>query len=248
MKVFLILLLCTVAAAQVELDASSVLSRIGGNDNVFLKVYAPWCGWCKKLAPVWESLAEKFEDSPNIVIAKFDATQVGSEEVTSKFAVRGFPTLLFFRAGETKPLSFTGERTIEALVNFVESSAASEDKSKFSPQELEQTTQGVVELTQESFDSVVLDPSKDVFVKFYAPWCGHCQRMAAVWDQLGEQEPDIVIAKIDASRFSEVSARHGVRGFPTLKFYSKADKSGNVVYKGVRDLASFQSFLDQQRS
>lgn len=104
---------------------------------------------------------------------------------------------------------------------------------------------GVVTLTPDNFDAVVNDPSKHVFVKFYAPWCGHCVRMAPAWVDLAkahEANADIVIAELDASAHSQVASKYGIRGFPTLKLFTKTDKAG-LPYQGARDIKSFENFL-----
>ncbi|XP_063817275.1 protein disulfide-isomerase [Pseudophryne corroboree] len=96
--------------------------------NVFVEFYAPWCGHCKQLAPIWDQLGEKFKDNEDIVIAKTDSTANEIEAVK----IHSFPTLKYFPAGAGRNVvDYNGERTLEALSKFVESGgqdgAADED-------------------------------------------------------------------------------------------------------------------------
>ena len=60
----------------------------------------------------------------------------------------------------------------------------------------------VTTLTTDNFDSIALDHDKDVLVEFYAPWCGHCKRLAPTWDELAAKyagSEDVTIAKVDCT-------------------------------------------------
>jgi len=107
------------------------------------------------------------------------------------------------------------------------------------------TVDGVTTLVGKQWDEIVNDSNKDVLVKYYAPWCGHCKALAPVWEELGKDTADIedlVIAKFDATA-NEVAGLE-IRGYPTLKFYPKDNKAG-VDYNGDRDLPAFQKWLSE---
>lgn len=107
---------------------------------------------------------------------------------------------------------------------------------------------GLTTLVGKNWEDIVKDASKDVLVKYYAPWCGHCKSLAPIWDELAKDVADIddlVIAKFDATA-NEVNGVD-IRGYPTLKFYPKDNKAG-MDYSGDRQLLDFQNWLAENSS
>eukprot|EP00994_Dinema_validum_P002387 NODE_1524_length_919_cov_79.944828_g1183_i0.p1 GENE.NODE_1524_length_919_cov_79.944828_g1183_i0~~NODE_1524_length_919_cov_79.944828_g1183_i0.p1 ORF type:complete len:268 (-),score=45.81 NODE_1524_length_919_cov_79.944828_g1183_i0:48-851(-) len=264
---FILLLLCLVACnAQdptgsltgvVDLTTANWDENMAKDSHFLIEFYAPWCGWCKKLVPVWTELGLLSENHPSVNVAKFDATQADSSEIKSKFGIRGFPTIILLKAGaRDTPIKFTGDRTTEGFSAFVKSHTDASLDEHAPAAEAEKPIEAdtasedgtVIDLTPDNFDAVVLDDSKDVFVKFYAPWCGHCQRMEGAWNELAKAEPEVVIARCDASKYNELGSRFGVRGFPTLKWFAKSNKAGDDSYRGARDMPSLQSYVMDQKS
>ncbi|CAL2037080.1 unnamed protein product [Caenorhabditis brenneri] len=94
--------------------------------TVFVKFYAPWCGHCKQLVPVWDKLAEKYENNPNVVIAKLDATLNELADIK----VNSFPTLKLWPAGSSTPVDYDGDRNLEKFEEFVNKYAGSDAKSQ----------------------------------------------------------------------------------------------------------------------
>ncbi|CAI0554434.1 unnamed protein product [Linum tenue] len=80
----------------------------------------------------------------------------------------------------------------------------------------------VLVLDESNFDSAI-STFDHIFVDFYAPWCGHCKRLAPELDKaaaiVAESKDAIVIAKIDAEKYRRLADKHDVDGYPTLKIF-----------------------------
>eukprot|EP00877_Chromochloris_zofingiensis_P010899 jgi/Chrzof1/6062/Cz17g07100.t1_PDI3 len=85
------------------------------------QVYAPWCGHCKTLEPIYKKLAKRFAKVDTVTIAKMDGTENEHPDVE----IKGFPTIVFFPAGEdSKPVSFDGgDRSLKSLTKFIKKHA-----------------------------------------------------------------------------------------------------------------------------
>uniref|UniRef100_A0A8C1XVZ5 Protein disulfide-isomerase A3 n=1 Tax=Cyprinus carpio TaxID=7962 RepID=A0A8C1XVZ5_CYPCA len=89
--------------------------------DVLVEFYAPWCGHCKNLEPIYKELGEKLSGDPNIVIAKMDAT---ANDVPPNYDVQGFPTIYFVPSGQKdQPQRYEGGREVSDFITFLKKEA-----------------------------------------------------------------------------------------------------------------------------
>ena len=75
---------------------------------------------------------------------------------------------------------------------------------------------GVVPLTKANFSSVTANPDALWLVEFYAPWCGHCKRLAPILDEIADEVEGVRIGKVDATVETALRDRYSVKGYPTV--------------------------------
>jgi len=98
---------------------------------------------------------------------------------------------------------------------------------------------------QAEYDAAVA--GKAAFVKFLAPWWGHCKKMKPAWDKLSEDFKDsktAAIVDVDCTTDDnkDVCSKFGVRGYPTIKYFTGATDPSGDKYEGGRDYDSLKAF------
>jgi|UPI000581B32A protein disulfide-isomerase-like protein len=101
----------------------------------------------------------------------------------------------------------------------------------------------VVQLHQNNFHEITT--GKSVFIKFFAPWCGHCKAMAEDWEELAEIWKDHevgLVAEVDCTVEEQLCEELEVTGFPTLMY---GDAMSLELYEGPRDLETLKAFAEE---
>lgn len=104
-------------------------------------------------------------------------------------------------------------------------------------------TASVIHLDEENFDQAIRDSRVPVLVDFWATWCGPCQMIAPVLDEIAKEQGDAIrIVKVDVDQNQTIADRFGVRNVPTLLFFKGGEVRDQVV--GVTSKADLVSRLN----
>jgi thioredoxin 1 len=105
------------------------------------------------------------------------------------------------------------------------------------------TTATVTHLDEDNFDQAIRDSKVPVLVDFWATWCGPCQMIAPVLDEIAKEQGDAIrIVKVDVDQNQTIADRFGVRNVPTLLFFKGGEVRDQVV--GVTSKADLVSRLN----
>jgi len=222
----------------VELTAGNFNHKVVNSDELWLvEFYAPWCGHCVNLAPEWKKAATALKGVVNVGAVDMDTH--GS--VGGPYNVRGFPTIKIFGANKRSPQDYNGGRTAQAIVdeamktlkNLVSARLRGGGRSSGGGRRSGGSggsggSDDVVELTDANFEEEVLKSPDLVLVEFFAPWCGHCQRLAPEWKKAAQElKGKVKVTALDATQHAGTAQRFQIQGYPTIKFFPAGAKDWN---------------------
>lgn len=195
-------------------------------------------------------VAAKYRGEVNFVW--IDATKFGDHAKALNLAEPKWPSFVIQSLEDQLKYPYDQSKPVEAeavsvmVGEYVAGKLLPKLKSQPIP---ESQNESVFTLVGDQFDEVVYDDSKDVFVEFYATWCGHCKRLAPIWASLGdhfaEVKDQLVIAKMESTENDlPASVPFRISGFPTLKF-KPAESREFIEYSGDRELESLVAFVEE---
>jgi len=119
MKLLILGLCISYALAEVKVLTAANFDGIAldTSKDVLVEFYAPWCGHCKSLEPVYNQVGKTFENEKNCVVAKVDADH--ERDLGSRFGVSGFPTIKFFPKNNKAGEEYNGGRSEQDFIDFL---------------------------------------------------------------------------------------------------------------------------------
>ncbi|KAJ6253787.1 protein disulfide isomerase [Anaeramoeba flamelloides] len=165
-----------------------------------------------------------------------------------KYGLETYPGIVIIDNKNNQYYRFEEEWGKEGLEKFFKSFLEGKLEPSIRSQPIPEENDGPVKkVVRKNWDEIVNDPEKDVFVKVYAEWCGHCKQLAPVYEELAKKfakVENLVIAEIDGAN-NDLGNGASVTGFPTLIFFPAKDKMNFVTYQGGRTLEDMAQYLKQ---
>ena len=94
-----------------------------------------------------------------------------------------------------------------------------------------------------NFDSLVLKSDVPVLVDFYADWCGPCQRLTPILEELAGETPDAKIVKVNVDRSPNLAAEYGVDSIPSLRVFKNGAVTEQLV--GLANKSQLKSLISR---
>ncbi|VAI33009.1 unnamed protein product [Triticum turgidum subsp. durum] len=235
-----------------QLNPNNFKKVLNANGVVLVEFFAPWCGHCKQLTPIWEKAAGVLKGVATVAALDADA----HKELAQQYGIRGFPTIKVFLPGKP-PVDYEGARDVKPIVNFAlsqvkgllrdrldgKTSGGSSGKTSGGSSEKKHEPNESVELNSSNFDELVVK-SKDLWiVEFFAPWCGHCKKLAPEWKRAAKNlKGQVKLGHVDCDSDKSLMSKYKVEGFPTILVFG-ADKESPFPYQGARAASAIESFV-----
>ncbi|THH32163.1 hypothetical protein EUX98_g2007 [Antrodiella citrinella] len=236
----------------------------------FIEHFSPYCGHCRKFAPTWEQLVDDYgsQADPGIRLAQVNCAVHG--DLCKENNVDGYPQMNLYRDGQFVD-TYKKARDFDLLTayldEYIEPKETVEPEPTLSsstpdlpiatldtkeliaatfklPEEKTYNPGGnVVILNEKSFTETIADGH--VFVKFYAPWCGHCKKLAPLWTELARNmRGKLTVAEVNCEEQGSLCRDQGVTGYPML-FYYPNGRATKMEYTGGRRLEQLVAFSER---
>lgn len=101
----------------------------------------------------------------------------------------------------------------------------------------------IVHVTDDNFETEVLNSSEPVLVDYWADWCGPCKMIAPVLDEIADEyKGRVKVAKLNIDENPSTPPRYGIRGIPTLMLFKSGDVEATKV--GAVSKSQLTAFID----
>ena len=247
---------------------------IESNDIWLILFYAPWCGHCQAFSPEYEkaakaakgifkigavdadkekSLGGRYDIRGFPTVKFFGADKSKPEEYNSArkaesvidFMIEKAKSIMNERLGKKAKTNTNTNSNTNSNAN-----ANANANANSGDQQQKQNTGGtgnekdVIELTDDNFDSTVFNDENMWMIAFYAPWCGHCQKLLPEWVTAATQlRGTVKLAKVDCTVQKQLASRYQINGYPTIKIFAPGKEDKKVEeYEGPRDATGIVNY------
>ncbi|KAL3055903.1 hypothetical protein OYC64_018579 [Pagothenia borchgrevinki] len=218
---------------ETEKDFRKLLKR--EERPVLMMFYAPWCGVCKRMQPVFQQAAT--ETKGTYVLAGMNVHPAEFDGLKQEYNVKGYPTFCYFEKGKFLHHFENYGGTAKDIADWMKNPQAPQPKTPEVP--WTETDSPVFHLTDDSFDSF-LEEHPAAVIMFYAPWCGHCKKMKPEYDEAAEilnkaADSPGVLAAVDTTVHKAIGERFKISGFPTVKYFVKGEDKYTLPHLRNKD-------------